>query len=393
MAITERYVTAAAGGGGTGAIGSPWTLTEAFANAVAGDRVNIQAGTYTRSASDTPTNSGTSTSPIIFRGYSSTIGDGYQGRTNGNGPLVATNMPVIAYQDTYRITSTKSWVIFESIKITGNANGQLVQYATNTMLARCIVENASTGASAYGLGIGTQAGAYAYDCDVSLTGASGGNAAVICSGINGVANCRITGGPAVGVAIGGSGATVIDCLIFGSKGSQIAKTLTTAIAVIYGNTIVDSGAASQDGINIVTATTVPTFIINNLITDCTQYGINGVAAGNAIFAASNRLDRNTTAAVNSATDWLAATSYAHNTTVATQANEYQNAASRDYRLKSTSPGKSACAFAYRDIGACQRQEPTLPSINDVRVGTQYGDGGTELTGELVATGGGACLLE
>lgn len=77
MAITERYVSSLAGGGGDGSSGSPWTLAEALANAVAGDRVNIKAdGTYALAANFTPTNAGSVTQPIYWRAYTTTIGDG-----------------------------------------------------------------------------------------------------------------------------------------------------------------------------------------------------------------------------------------------------------------------------------------------------------------------------
>lgn len=79
MAITERYVSTTASGGGAGTEGDPWTLVEAAASAVAGDRVNVKDdGTYNLSALSAnfnPTNSGTQTQPVFWRGYGSTIGD------------------------------------------------------------------------------------------------------------------------------------------------------------------------------------------------------------------------------------------------------------------------------------------------------------------------------
>ena len=100
MAYTERYVTSAASGGGDGSSGSPWTLAEAFTNAAAGDRVNIQSdGAYTTTSANRTTSAGTITAPIVWRGYNSTIGDldtvGRDTPANGS-DLITTNMPAIS---------------------------------------------------------------------------------------------------------------------------------------------------------------------------------------------------------------------------------------------------------------------------------------------------------
>jgi hypothetical protein len=70
MAITERYVSSLAAGGGDGSVGSPWTLVEAAAAAVAGDRVNIKAdGTYTLGADLTLPSGTWNVGTIVFDGY------------------------------------------------------------------------------------------------------------------------------------------------------------------------------------------------------------------------------------------------------------------------------------------------------------------------------------
>ena len=75
MAITEKYVTTTGAGAHDGTSeANAWSLTEAIAAAAAGNRVNVKAGTYTLGAGATFP-AGTVAAPIIWRGYSSTIGD------------------------------------------------------------------------------------------------------------------------------------------------------------------------------------------------------------------------------------------------------------------------------------------------------------------------------
>jgi hypothetical protein len=75
VAWIERYVSPSASGGGDGSVGSPWTLAEAAASAVAGDRVNLKAGIYPLAATFSPANDGARDNPIVWRAYASTPGD------------------------------------------------------------------------------------------------------------------------------------------------------------------------------------------------------------------------------------------------------------------------------------------------------------------------------
>lgn len=68
-----HYVTAAASGGGDGSLGDPWTLTEAMAQATAGNVVQVGPGIYNGTNTTSrltpawrPANSGTVSEPIVF---------------------------------------------------------------------------------------------------------------------------------------------------------------------------------------------------------------------------------------------------------------------------------------------------------------------------------------
>jgi hypothetical protein len=314
MALTERYVSST----GTDSYANstnpatPMSLTTAFANAVAGDRINIKAdGTYTRTATDTLTNSGTSASPIIYRGYSSAIGDGNLGRTNGNGALITTNMPLLSYNSTFRLTTgANTFIIFESLNVSGNVSNATVGLAANDVIKSCKIVNASTNAAALGASL-TAVQDILFDSDVALTGASGGSAAVSCAASSQrIFNNRINGGPAVGITLGSVSPTIVGNVIFASTGNHISVTGTGGAPMIYGNTLVGGGA---DAINIVTGNTLLQCIVGNMITDNTGDAIDMVSTANAAFAAYNRT-RDNANGYNNAGDWLTATKYGDVTT-------------------------------------------------------------------------------
>lgn len=108
--VTQRYVTAAATGGGDGSSGSPWTIYEAFSTATSGDIVNVQDdSTYTLTASLSPTNSGSFDSPIRYRGYSSVIGDGGVPTINGGGSYNFQIGQGNHFFESIRFESTAAW--------------------------------------------------------------------------------------------------------------------------------------------------------------------------------------------------------------------------------------------------------------------------------------------
>lgn len=165
MALTERYVTADAAGGGDGSNGNPWTLAEAFATAVAGDRVNIKKGSYSLAANPTISTAGSVGSPLVFRGYSSTIGDLESvGRTNGNGPLIVTDFPEIDCGG-YRLVLSGARQLIQNLHIYGTGGDRQVDFgAQGSAMIACKVVDTNTGANANAMNVNS--GARLIGCDI-----------------------------------------------------------------------------------------------------------------------------------------------------------------------------------------------------------------------------------
>lgn len=328
------------------------------AGGCAGNRYNVKGSVTGLGATTTISGSGTSTSPVVIRFYTSTIGDAYLGRTNGNGPLITTNMPTLGYASTFRLNVTGSWIIIEGCQVTGTVSNYLVTFAANNRIIHPVIANTSTNASA-GAFSGAGNRAVLFDGDISGGGTSASAAISLSFTSANVRNCRVTGN-GIGIAVSSTATSLISgSTIFGCGSHGVAFVATGATAEVVNNTIVGNAG---DGINIITGSTVLHEIDGNLITDNTGYGINGVSAANAIVAAYNRLDRNNAGPTNLATDWLTATSYGHNTTSATQANEFPGYGSQDFRLSPLSPALLAGLPYGMDIGALQRVVNIVPNI-------------------------------
>jgi len=369
MAITEYYVRDDAAGGGDGTTNTNSGANGAFTwaqlqtrmsagAAAAGDRYNIRTGTYSLSATDTWTNDGTSASPIVFRGFSSTIGDlDTQGRTGGNGALDTTNYPVISYTATNRLNASGSaFCIFQNLSLTvagaGVSNPVLATSATGVCI-QCSATNPSTNASAQGIST-----VVAINCDGALTGGSGGSCAIAVSA-SAIA-CRVVQSQADGIRNSSSTGLVYGCTVANCGGDGIKFTSTTVSAILHaiGNTVDD---CTGNAISVAsTAFTGLTLIaVNNHVTDSGANGFYSNYDGTAQIAGcflNNRTRTNTTAAINGFDDWAAATTIGHVTSGSTDADDFTNAGSNDYSLISASASKGVGLLPYLDIGALQRQE-------------------------------------
>lgn len=354
MALTVRYASSAGGGAHDGTTeADAWSFAEMLTNAAAGQIVNFK-GNHTLTGAASFTNNGTATSPIKVRGYASAAGDGYQGRTNSNGPLVTTNFSVWTCGTNEVNGSAKNYIIYEAIQFLSSRNGNAILAGEDCLFARCAFENSSTnaGASCVAAPFGR---AYFYDCDIAMTGASGGSAALEVSGNGlGIIACRVAGGTARCVLISGTSHIMIlgSVLIKGATGGIVTDAAGSRYTV-FGTTIVGnsgSGAVLGDGLVGLNG------FFNCLFTDHGAYGLNFFDDDIPTILGGNRYDRNTSGAKTGASDWREGTSWSEDTTSATQGNEYEDYASNDFRLKSGSPAREIAVWPFRDIGAVQHED-------------------------------------
>lgn len=357
-AITEKYASAAGAGnhdGSDAANAFSWTemIADINAGSKAGNRYNYTGDLARGANSDTISGAGTSTSPIVIRGYLSSIGDGYQGRTNGNAGLIPANMPAISYTGLNGLTVSGNYIVVESLSISGTKNGALVSFSgvDNTIRA-CKIVNTTTGASGQAFAIPSGNYQIAQNCDIAL--ANGGNAGdvavVIASTGGGVYGCRITSSKH-GVSTSGNG-IIANNMIYNCGSIGITNAASTSGPYIIHNTIT---GCTADAIGIPAGNTGRTLIINNCLTDNGGWGIN--TSGAMVILANNRTRDNSSGAITGSDDWVAASNWGAVTTdTGGPETDYVNASITDYRLISTSPAKATGIPLYSDIGALQRQE-------------------------------------
>lgn len=338
-----------------GALATIGKIGSASANqgAVAGNTIWVKGTISQTTTTDTVACSGSTTSPIQISGYGTTRADGYLGRTSGNGAIITTNMPSLSYT-TGAFSLTGSNLIVATLNISSTRNGNAISpNAAGIVFRACKMLNNTSGASGVTLSAGSSlVNGTIIDCDISLT--NGGNAGTAAVSMAAVASrligCRITSS-AVGVTASGVGSVFIGNTIYRCT-TGIAVTVTTAYSVMHGNTIVLN---SGDGIDIVTATSVPDQITCNMITDNGGFGIDLNSAAVPVVLAYNRYRDNTSGNINSGTDWVAATTYGA-VTSGSGTSDYTNAAGNDYSLLSTSPGVSVALPLYASMGALQRSQ-------------------------------------
>lgn len=373
----DRTCTTGAGDAGVvnigGAVPSIGTLgsNTAGLGAVAGNKIWVKAdGAYSIGAVDTFSVVATATDPLVIEGYNATRGDGYQGRnTSSDGKLVTTNFPNYQYQATYRLNYNGSFGIIKCINFSvagAGLTGAVVTVGVDDILTMCVASNPSTNTGAYGASLSTSARATILDCDIFLTGASGGatGAGIFSAGASQriIAN-RVqmsqssSAGP--GIIIGSSAVALRNTVVGNGGTIGIYMSSTSGATLIDGNTVV----GFVDGIAYVTGATLLNLVTNNCVTDNTTNAINATDAGAPVYNAYNRLRDVTT--INGATNYTAASSTGNVTTDGAAYSDYVDGGGGDFRLVSTSPAVSTAIPAKASMGALQRDQTSSQSSTTV----------------------------
>lgn len=352
MAFVERYVTDAAGGGGDGTSGTPWTLAEALTNAVAADRVNIQSdGAYSLGA-DIVSNAGSIVDMIRFRGYNSSIGDLEGLGWNSDGSLNTTNFPAITLTGTL---TSNAFVAFEALNFVGALSSQLIGGSAedNWSMLQCKVLNTQNNASASC--VRGDNGLSLIGCDLECSGAS--HSWLVNYDLGGkVIGCLLKGVAASILCMADFGTLFYNNVVIGSSGTGTGISLiadSNHPSIVLGNTFYDLGTC----ITLNNAAWVSAAIIgNNHATDCGKW-IDALYAGTAetaVIEFNNRTRDNTTPRTGLG-DGINVDEVTTDT--GGIATDYTDAGAGDLTLISAAPGKAAAMRQYMDCGGLQRQEP------------------------------------
>jgi hypothetical protein len=262
VAYSEKYVTAAAAGGGDGSIGNPWTFAEAYANAVASDHVNIQSGAYATGAL-TMTNAGTNGAMIVYEGYNVVPGDLQGQGRNADGTLDTTNFPVITVTGSLGF---KGYCAMSHCVITGGVAGSILGPSTGDNLALffCSVTNTANSGSARCVQWDNTCtvGACDFECSGTLH-----QSLLLLDNPGVVDSCRFKANTNVILLDGSaSNGVIVNCVFIGNNtGTGILHSGTTTLfgAVVIGCSFYNLNLALS-----LSATTNPPKIFRCHITDC-----------------------------------------------------------------------------------------------------------------------------
>lgn len=268
MAWTERYVTTTGAGAHDGTSeANAWSMTEAIAAYAAGQRLNVKAGTYSSTSDFSYATAGTTSSPIWWRGYNTTIGD-----IDSDNSLTK---PLLSMSSAARINVSAAYQLFSNLRITSDNTFRSV-YCTagDTHFLRCRIEN--TG-SARCVGTATNKGYTFSRCHFTgTTGApcfeidSGGGSVVLegCSFHSGTYGFHSTDSSSF------RGSSILRCIFDSQTDHAIYISSTGGGTFVFdGNSIYNTGSG-KDGIRINDLDGSVYLVSNNIFSVIGGYAIN-----------------------------------------------------------------------------------------------------------------------
>lgn len=377
----DRNVSAGAASAMVGRMGGAVALLLTLATTiVSGNKVHYKGGSTETFGQNVTLTAGTAALPVVVEGYITTRGDirtaSYTAMHTSNGFLITTGWPTIN-TSTFVWTSNVNCLLIGFIVTSTKTSGNLITGNNCTHLYR--MKFSATGAGTQ-MCITFGSAASARDCEFSTVGSSGNHG--VTAGATGLfSNCRFTSTSGDGVSVGAIGVTFQSCTFYNFAASQIAIKGNVLNSVIFVQNCTFDGVAGTCVTMSNLAHTVPTTVLeNNIVTNCGTFCEN-LRAGTSLYriVSSNNRIRNTS---NSYVGWYGSETQFDVTTAQTDAQEYVDRSSLDFRLIRTSASVDAGTTPGTDMGSNPRVESVMPTVANVTVGVQYGDGGTEFTGTL-----------
>ena len=357
MAFTEKYVSVSGAGAHDGSSeANAWTFEEAIAAPVAsGCRVNVKSGTHTLTASRTlPT--GSSESPIEWRGYKTTIGDLLTvGRDATTGELIHSDFPVIDCGASYALTNGP-YTSLKNLSVTSGGNFTTL-IGTSAVVAnvwRCRVENTHTNGGSARAYQNTSVYGSIVDCDCIIASSNLSAGCLDCGRGSAYGNrCWNTtttpGANQSGIIMTDVGSSAVGNVIFHCG---VAITSGGNNSLICGNTWYDviTGVYLNGNNSPV--------IANNVGWLHSGYGIRGVASsGNPLIwnnalgsFTSGRIDTGTLGSIIEELSGISLTS-----------DPFTDSTNKDFSINNTAGGGALCRASstlwggFADLGAIQTQ--------------------------------------
>ncbi len=234
-------------------------------------KVNVKAGTYTRTASETCQLRGSNTVIGWIAGYNTTPGDLDNDTTN------ALAKPVWSYNATFGLQLNGDFLTFTSISILGNRTGaMLTVQSVGLKVIRVRVENTSSNASAGAFSSSLNATILLYCWFKTPTTAT--SVAVVALGAATYAlGCVAEGGGLAGWLLSGSGQfTIAQCVGKNNTGSGMSITGTSPFLLVSNFT---ASRPTGDGISLTTISNTAIAIVGCIFSRCGGWGINN-SSGN-----------------------------------------------------------------------------------------------------------------